>query len=183
MGRKTLDVSHLAVVDTRTGEVVTGDLSLKEPRPVKNPYKDGFMTYSKIAASNIANDVELTLNARRVLDCIYFTLGRNNEVRVNTKGIADELGMSSQNVSRLLTKLKEKRILLETEPAGPETKYWRLNAHIAWVGDYVEANKALTRDPLPIFVTEKPKRKPKLKLVAPNADLEVDARQMPLNVE
>jgi hypothetical protein len=141
------------------------------------------MTYSKAAASNIANDVELTLNARRVLDCIYCTLGKNNEMRTSTGDIAEELRMSSQNVSRILTKLKEKRILLETKPEGFERSYWRLNAHIAWVGDYIEANRALTLDPEPIFVMERPKRKPKLKLIAPGAEVETDPRQLGLGVE
>lgn len=60
-------------------------------------------------------------------------LGFKNEVPVNQKDIADELGIAKQSVNRSTKKLIDLRILIEGKKVGRHRTY-RLNSFFGWKG-------------------------------------------------
>jgi DNA-binding transcriptional ArsR family regulator len=162
-------------------DVVDHEKRARNPFPKQEP----FIVMNTAFIQAINRDPEITLITRRVLDSLYATCGNNNRIDTTPSDLAEKLDVARPNISRELRKLKAKNILLETDPGEGRVKYLRLSARICWFGDWDKGRVQYFNDPELILITEKPKRKPKskLKLVAPGADLEVDPRQMPLNVE
>lgn len=141
------------------------------------------MAFSQSALRALSKDPEITLKTRLVLDLLYSELDDLNRLTTSTGAIARALGMASQNVSTELSKLKRKKILIEVEAVDLKPKYLRLNARLCWKGDYGDGCRQYERDPELELITEKPRRKPRLKLVTDVVPVEVDQRQMALTVE
>jgi len=181
---KRLIVTDMRLVDTKTGESAPAKVQLLESRG-RSPFPktEGFVLMNPRFIFEMANDPELTLTSRVILDHIVAGLNADNVISTSPARLARHLGMAVTNVSREFRKLKAKKIILEVEEDGLHAGYMRLNARIAWVGDWDRGRIQYSKDPELKLETKKPRNKPKLRVVNPGAAGETDPRQVGLKLD
>jgi hypothetical protein len=181
---KRLVATEMRLVNTRTGESApTKVVQLESRGRSPFPKTEGFVLMNPRFIFEMANDPELTLTTRVILDHIVAGLGADNIISTSPARLARHLGMAVTNVSREFRKLKAKKIILDIEENGLTASYMRLNARIAWVGDWDRGRIQYSKDPELKLETKKPRNKPRLKLVNAGAAGETDPRQVGLKLD
>ena len=101
-------------------------------RPI---YMDEFKTEPKFTDLYLALERDIGLVAHRVYHYICYSLevGQGNWTLISPTIIADKMGLKRPHVSRALSTLERKGLLIRGEKIGRHYK-WRLNPEAAWVG-------------------------------------------------
>lgn len=123
------------LVDTTTGELL--DVPLHVP-PSRKPtiYGSRWFQMSQDAATLLAKDKELRGQTHAVLLYLYGKLDFDNYLTISQQEIADTLDMYQPDVSKSLSKLVKKEILLKES-----TNRYRLNPDYGWKGDNKKAHE------------------------------------------
>jgi hypothetical protein len=126
------------------------------PRRGTNPQRRTNKQRSKkVASGYVMVDTEsfgmldLSRQEYRVFSFLLSKVDGAGEIRVTNQYISKAIGMTSNNVSRTMKSLRERDIVI-SEGYG----VWRINAWIAWVGEWKKWNKASQDDPEPTWSTE-----------------------------
>lgn len=97
----------------------------------------------------LAQDREMTLDHHRILHFLFGKLDFDNFIHIKQKEIAEALNMYKGNVSKAMTLLKRKGIILEAPYKG--VRCYKLNHFYGWKGS--------------VTTLKKQEPKPKLKLI------------------
>lgn len=119
------------LVDPKTGETHQGVLVWVPERPKIGGFFMGFQDAFKM----LARDTELTPQAQRVLLYLLGELDFENYIHIKQKDLGDALDIGKSNISRAITLLKRKEILLEAPYKG--VKCYKLNHFYGWKGRVV----------------------------------------------
>lgn len=121
--------------DTDTGEIVEGRLAWI-PAKKKNGFGEGWIAMSQRAMQEIlkmktagglsGRDLDVLLMLTTILDF-------ENEVLVNQADLAEQLQMRRPHISRSLSILVERDLLIEGAKVG-RSKSYRLNPWVGWKG-------------------------------------------------
>lgn len=105
------------------------------------------MTYVMMDARSIG-DLELVPTEHRVLGALLAVADRTDESRsrISTSLLAERVGMSAPNTSRVLTALRRRSIIFKEG-----TGYWRVTPWYAFAGEWAEWDKAARNYPEPIW--------------------------------
>jgi len=116
------------LVNTETGELVPAITWIRQK------WKgDPFLMVFQASFEALAKDKEITLDARRILDFLFSRLDFENYILIPQVEIATELGMQRSNVSRAMSILLGKGIILEG-PKVNRSRGYRLNHDFGWKG-------------------------------------------------
>ena len=123
---------RLATVDLDTGEVVDG-VNVWFGAKVK--WREGFFMQFQEMLEALAMDEELMGRPRRVLDYMMSKLSWENWIHIQQTDIAKALGMHKSDVSRCVSLLVKKRIILKGQiPGDKRLSAYKLNSHYGWKG-------------------------------------------------
>ena len=122
---------RLGTIDLDTGEVLEEGVPVWVGRKPKLTER-WFMAFQD-AFQELAKDRELTLDHHRVLSYLFGRLDFDNFIQVAQAEIAQELNMRKQNVSRAISLLVDKKIILRGPKIGRSSSF-RLNPHFGWKG-------------------------------------------------
>lgn len=131
----------LVTIDSNTGEIVPTPYVNTKRAP--HPYKEGMVQMSQNAAVSLANE-RLGEEAYRVFLYLYGILDFHNLLLIDLKEVGDRLGMKRGNVSRAVTKLVDRHILLRGPKVGRSFTY-RINPNYAYKGSVVALKKDLAK--------------------------------------
>jgi len=153
-------------VDQDTGEVKQKlkiqEPDLEEPGPVRGrPARGSTRTrvsrgrkrrvsqaFAQVDLESIGM-LDLSRQEYRVFSCLLSKVDPTGEIRVTNMYLARSAGMSESNVSKTMRVLRERNIVI-AEGYG----VWRINAWIAWVGEWKKWGKAVADDPEPTWTLE-----------------------------
>lgn len=121
---------NLATVDLDTGEVLNG-ISVYFSQSVK--WKEGFFMGIQSAFIALAKDKDLTGTTWRVLNYMLGRLTFENYIAIQQKEICEELDLYKPDVSKSISVLLEKGIILSGPKMG-RTQAYRLNSEYGWKG-------------------------------------------------
>jgi len=121
----------IASFDQDTGEILKGVIVYCGVK--HNPYSTGWIMNSQEALELLATDEDLTKEAFRVLIFLMARLDFENWIQVTQKDIAEKLNMRKQNISRAISLLESKEIILRGPKIGRSNAF-RLNPHFGWKG-------------------------------------------------
>ena len=124
-------------LDQDTGEILNGALVYCGVK--KNPYSKGWIMNSQEALELLATDRELTGENYRVLLFLLSRLDFENWIQVTQSEIKEKLHMKKQNVSRAISLLEKKEIILKGPKVGRSYAF-RLNPYFGWKGDVKNLN-------------------------------------------
>ena len=127
----------IASVDQDTGEVLEGVVVYCGVK--QNPYSTGWIMNSQEALELLATDEDLTKEAFRVLIFLMARLDFENWIQVTQKEIAEKLNMHKQNISRAISLLESKEIILRGPKVGRSYAF-RLNPYFGWKGKVKNLN-------------------------------------------
>lgn len=122
----------LATIDLETGEILDGTLAYVGPR-IKSPYSGGFFMTNQFALEEIAKDKELVGETLRVFLYVCSRLDFENYIQIPQMEISKDLQIDKSNVSKSMSLLESKGILLRGPRVG-KVYVWRLNPHYGWKG-------------------------------------------------
>ena len=122
---------RIASVDRDTGEVLEGVVVYCGVK--RNPYAKGWVMNSQEALELLATDKELTGENYRVLLLLLSRLDFENWIQITQSEIAEKLHLKKQNVSRAISLLNSKGILLRGPKVGRSYAF-RLNPYFGWKG-------------------------------------------------
>jgi hypothetical protein len=142
VARKPIDL-----LDPQTGEVQRGYVFWSEVKP--NKLVGGFFVGFQEAFIALAQDREMTLDHHRILHFLFGKLDFDNFIHIKQKEIAEALNMDKGNVSKAMTLLKRKGIILVAPYKG--VRCYKLNHFYGWKGS--------------VTTLKKQENKPKLKLI------------------
>lgn len=131
---------RVGLTDLDTGEVITGDLSIKGKPPVRHYSEDYILMFSK-SFGNIALDKDFKMETYRVLMFLLYKTQMKNWVQIQQTEIAEALGMKQPNVSKAIKLLVQKGIVETTTKMG-KSKNYKIAVDFAWRGtgnDYKRA--------------------------------------------
>lgn len=128
---------EIASVDRNTGEILEGVVVYCGVK--QNPYSTGWIMNSQEALELLATDEDLTKEAFRVLIFLMARLDFENWIQVTQKEIAEKLNIHKQNVSRAISLLEEKGIILRGPKVGRSYAF-RLNPYFGWKGKVKNLN-------------------------------------------
>lgn len=144
MARKPIDL-----LDPQTGEVQRGYVFWAEVRPNK---LGGFFVGFQEAFIALAQDREMTLDPHRILHFLFGKLDFDNFIHIKQKEIAEALNMDKGNVSKAMTLLKRKGIILEAPYKG--VRCYKLNHFYGWKGSVTTLKKQETKPKLKLIKTD-----------------------------
>ena len=127
----------IASIDQNTGEILEGVVVYCGVK--KNPYSTGWIMNSQEALELLATDEDLTKEAFRVLIFLMARLDFENWIQITQKEIAEKLNIHKQNVSRAISLLESKGILLRGPKVGRSYAF-RLNPYFGWKGKVKNLN-------------------------------------------
>lgn len=130
-----------------TGEIQQGYIFWAEDRP--NRLIGGFFVGFQEAFIALSQDREMTLDHHRILHFLFGKLDFDNFIHIKQKEIGEALELDKSRVSKAMTLLKRKGIILEAPYKG--VKCYKLNHFYGWKGSVTSLKKQ--------------DNKPKLKLV------------------
>ncbi len=117
-------------VDAKTGEIMRGFVVYVPHRPkVSEGWFMGFQ--EKFIA--IAKDPDMTCGSAKVLMYLFGVLDFENFIHCSQKHISEELEMQQSHVSRAMSFLVSKGIVLQS-PVVDGIKCYRLNPNYGWRG-------------------------------------------------
>jgi len=122
----------LATIDLETGEILDGTLAYVGPR-IKSPYSGGFFMTNQFALEEIAKDKELVGETLRIFLYVCSRLDFENYIQIPQMEISKDLQIDKSNVSKSMSLLESKGILLRGPRVG-KVYVWRLNPHYGWKG-------------------------------------------------
>jgi len=122
----------LATIDLETGEILDGTLAYVGPR-IKSPYSGGFFMTNQFALEEIAKDKELVGETLRIFLYVCSRLDFENYIQIPQMEISKDLQIDKSNVSKSISLLESKGILLRGPRVG-KVYVWRLNPHYGWKG-------------------------------------------------
>ncbi len=99
-------------------------------RPI---YMDEFKTAPKFTDLYLALEPDIGLVAHRVFHYLCYILQYDNWIDLSTVWVAEKMSLKRQQVSKALSTLEKKGLLIRGEKIGNHYK-WRLNPEAAWVG-------------------------------------------------
>lgn len=124
-------IRKVANIDTETGEILDGVFVHFSRK--RNPYGNGWVMNSQEALTELAKDKDLKWETHRVLLYLLGRLDFENWILVRTQEIVNALEIKQPNVSRAITLLEKKGILVRGEKLGRSYAF-RLNPHYGWKG-------------------------------------------------
>lgn len=127
----------IASVDRDTGEILEGVVVYCGVK--QNPYSTGWVMNSQEALELLATDKELTGENYRVLLLLLSRLDFENWIQIAQSEIGEKLDMKKQNVSRAISLLESKGILLRGPKVGRSYAF-RLNPYFGWKGKVKNLN-------------------------------------------
>ena len=102
--------------------------------PPKRPrYMDNFQTTPDFTHQYLALEPGIGLVAHRVFHYLCYVLQYDNWVDISTVWVAEKLSLKRQQVSRAISVLEKKGLLIRGEKIGRHYK-WRLNPEATWKG-------------------------------------------------
>ncbi|GFE72318.1 replication/maintenance protein RepL [Chroococcus sp. FPU101] len=128
---------RISSVDQDTGEVLEGVVVYCGVK--QNPYSTGWVMNSQEALEQLATDDDLKGEAYKVLLLLLARLDFENWIQITQKEIAEKLKMKLPNVSRAISILEEKGIILRGPKIGRSYAF-RLNPHYGWKGKVKNLN-------------------------------------------
>ena len=143
MARKTKPVDF---IDPETGEVQQGTIFWSENRP--NRLTGGFAMIFQEAFIALACDNDLTPQAQRVLLYLLGKLDFDNFIHITQKEIGEALKINAPNMSKAMTMLKNKEIILLAPYKG--VNCYKLNAFYGWRGSVSNFQKEREKPKLTI---------------------------------
>jgi hypothetical protein len=132
-------MKKLSLLDTETGEIINAPVYLHSPRH-SSVYGNRWLQMSQDPLLLIAKDRELWGLTRAVLDYLCGRLDFENWVSVPQKEIVDYLGINKSDISKAISKLVAKGILIKGPAVGRSSSY-RLNPAYGWKGDNKKAHE------------------------------------------
>lgn len=135
MAAKTLDI-----LDSETGEVVTGQLRVASRPKRIAPFKEYIIVDKNTDLSYIKHASTL-----RVYLKLQHILGYENALEINKTALAKEMGMSRQQFWRAMTELLEEKVIEECVTEGLAITY-RMSPKVMWRGSAHSFDKAVGRD-------------------------------------
>ena len=127
----------IASVDQDTGEILEGVVVYCGVK--KNPYSTGWIMNSQEALKLLATDKDLKGETYRVLLLLLSQLDFENWIQITQKEISETLEMKKSQVSRAISVLEEKEIILRGPKIG-RTYAFRLNPYFGWKGKVKNLN-------------------------------------------
>ena len=121
----------VASVDQRTGEVLDGVIVYCAVK--RNPYSKGWVMNSQEALELLALDKDLTKESLRILMFLMARLDFENWIQITQNEIANTLDINKGNVSKAVSLLEAKDILLRGPKVGRSYAF-RLNPNYGWKG-------------------------------------------------
>ena len=128
---RLMKARRITSVDRDTGEILEGVVVYCGVK--RNPYSTGWVMNSQEALELLATDKELTGENYRVLLLLLSRLDFENWIQITQSEIAEKLDMKKQNVSRAISTLDSKGILLRGPKVGRSYSF-RLNPYFGWKG-------------------------------------------------
>ncbi|WP_009547986.1 MarR family transcriptional regulator [Crocosphaera subtropica] len=128
---------NIASVDQDTGEVLDGVVVYCGVK--QNPYSTGWVMNSQEALELLATDKDLKGETYRVLLLLLSRLDFENWIQVTQNEISEKLEMKKPNVSRAISVLEEKGIILRGPKVGRSYAF-RLNPYYGWKGKVKNLN-------------------------------------------
>ena len=144
--RKRGYVSNFATVDKTTGEEVKGGIVVYVAGKARWDNNGGYFVGFQDAFGIVAKDKSMTGETLRVWMHLLSRLGFENFILLNRNEVAAELELKPTQVSRSISKLLEKELIIKGPKMGRSYPY-RLNMNIAWRGgpDAYNKNKELNQ--------------------------------------
>lgn len=121
----------VASVDQKTGEVLDGVIVYCAIK--RNPYSKGWVMNSQEALELLALDKDLTKESLRILMFLMARLDFENWIQITQNEIANTLDINKGNVSKAVSLLEAKDILLRGPKVGRSYAF-RLNPNYGWKG-------------------------------------------------
>jgi predicted transcriptional regulator len=128
---------RIASIDQDTGEVLEGVVVYCGVK--QNPYSKGWVMNSQEALELLATDKDLKGETYRVLLLLLSRLDFENWIQVTQTEISEKLEMKKPNVSKAVSILEEKGIILRGPKIG-RTYAFRLNPYFGWKGKVKNLN-------------------------------------------
>ena len=112
--------------------VIRNGVKLYSP-PKRPRYMDNFQTTPDFTHQYLALEPGIGLVAHRVFHYLCYLLQYNNWVDISTVWVAEKLSLDRSQVSRAISTLEKKGLLIRGEKIGRHYK-WRLNPEATWKG-------------------------------------------------
>jgi hypothetical protein len=137
---KALIMKKLRLIDEQTGELVQLPVYLNSPRKQQSIYGDGWIQMAQGPTVELAKDRELWGMPQAVLLYLIGRLDFENFIHVSQQEIAEALKAHRPDVTKAITKLVDKQILIRGPKIGRAGSY-RLNPAYGWKGDNTKAKE------------------------------------------
>ncbi len=124
-------------VDQVTGEILEGVIVYCGVK--QNPYYAGWIMNSQQALEVLATDKDLTKEAYKILIFLMARLDFENWIQITQKEISEALDIKKSNVSRGISLLEDKNIILRGPKIGKSYAF-RLNPDFGWKGKVTNLN-------------------------------------------
>jgi hypothetical protein len=133
-------MKKLSLIDTSTGEILEGVPVIvgRSKRPTL--YGNRWLQMAQDPLLALATDRELWGRPRAVLDYLLGILDFENFVEVHHQAIADTLSLHRPDVTKAISLLVKKGILIKGPSVGRSNSY-RLNPAYGWKGDNKKAQE------------------------------------------
>ena len=122
---------RIASFDQDTGEILEGVIAYCGVK--QDPYSTGWIMNSQQALELLALDKDLSKESLRVLMFLMGRLDFENWIGVSQKEIVEKLGIKKPNVSKAISLLEKKEIILRGPKIGRSNAF-RLNPYFGWKG-------------------------------------------------
>ena len=138
MKKNQTKMSNVVSINQDTGEILKGLLVYFGTK--HNPYTKGWIVNSQEALELLASDEDLSKDAYKVLILLMGRLDFENWINVPQKEICEKLNINKGNISRAVSLLESKEIILREKKFG-RSYIFRLNPYFAWKGKPVNLEK------------------------------------------
>lgn len=123
---------RIGTIDLNTGEILEGT-PVWVGKKARSPYGARWFMASQDAVLELSKDKEITGEAFRVFMYLCSRIDFENYIQVPQKEIAADLELKSPNISRAISLLEKKRIIIRG-PKVSRSSSFRLNEKYGWKG-------------------------------------------------
>jgi hypothetical protein len=128
-----MPATNVRSINAETGEILEG-VAVWVGRKIQSPYGNRWYMQSQEALLEIITDKEVaTGRTLRVLMYLLTRLDFENYIHVEQKEVGEQLRLQSSNVSKAISLLVDKGIVLRGPKVG-RSYGWRLNPNFGWKG-------------------------------------------------
>ena len=124
-------------VDQDTGKILEGVIVYCGVKD--NPYNTGWFMTSQDALETLAADEDISKEAFRILMFLMARLDFENWIQITQKEISEKTKIKKSNVSRGISLLEKKGIILRGPKIGRSSAF-RLNPYFGWKGKVKNLN-------------------------------------------